>query len=262
MPDISWSLSFHRSSARLRKTRRRRWRSCWDMANILTSSPWRMWVTSHAPHVEKQPLSEAKTGLFSGVWWRALGVLGDWADERRWAAGQNPTPEVLLGERSQRRPLHHHKDFRVPACAGGTSLTLCSYSSNVPQVKTVDRLCCGYRWCTETWSPATSCMWTRAGTPSPSGSVTLVSPNSWGRRTVCSWRRATLLTLLHPRYVSVQRSLPQARCSLVSNSGGGVVFVCLQVLKKQGYDAACDIWSLGVLLYTMLTGWVAWSVQL
>lgn len=30
----------------------------------------------------------------------------------------------------------------------------------------------------------------------------------------------------------------------------------LQVLKRQGYDAACDIWSLGVLLYTMLAGYV------
>lgn len=28
----------------------------------------------------------------------------------------------------------------------------------------------------------------------------------------------------------------------------------LQVLKRQGYDAACDIWSLGTLLYTMLAG--------
>lgn len=37
-------------------------------------------------------------------------------------------------------------------------------------------------------------------------------------------------------------------------AGLRLVFVCWQVLKKQGYDAACDIWSLGVLLYTMLTG--------
>jgi len=31
-------------------------------------------------------------------------------------------------------------------------------------------------------------------------------------------------------------------------------FVAPEVLKKQGYDAACDIWSLGVLMYTLLAG--------
>lgn len=42
--------------------------------------------------------------------------------------------------------------------------------------------------------------------------------------------------------------------TFVCTCGIKLVFVCWQVLKKQGYDAACDIWSLGVLLYTMLTG--------
>ncbi|KAK0144283.1 Ribosomal protein S6 kinase alpha-2 [Merluccius polli] len=31
-------------------------------------------------------------------------------------------------------------------------------------------------------------------------------------------------------------------------------FVAPEVLKKQGYDAACDIWSLGILLYTIIAG--------
>lgn len=46
---------------------------------------------------------------------------------------------------------------------------------------------------------------------------------------------------------------PSGRRGTGSNLGSVSVFP-LQVLKRQGYDAACDVWSLGILLYTMLAG--------
>ncbi len=39
-------------------------------------------------------------------------------------------------------------------------------------------------------------------------------------------------------------------------------FVAPEILKRQGYDKACDVWSLGVLLYAMLSGSSPFQVKL
>lgn len=125
--------------------------------------------------------------------------------------------------------------------------------------KTVDRMCCGYRWCTETWSPATSCMWMRAGMLSPSGSVTLVSLNSWGQKMVCLWHRATLLTLSHPRYLNVQRSVSECLYLWFISSTNSSLLFSLFTKSHQPMSSVllmdADINSVGCLVHVWCDLW-------
>lgn len=63
------------------------------------------------------------------------------------------------------------------------------------------------RWCTETWSPATSSTLMSQGIQSRSGSVTLALPSSCVPTTACWWPRATPLTLWRPRWAGLVQSL-------------------------------------------------------
>ncbi|KAG7270929.1 hypothetical protein CRUP_025680, partial [Coryphaenoides rupestris] len=48
---------------------------------------------------------------------------------------------------------------------------------------------------------------------------------------------------------------PEVKCLLY----GHIAYQEEMFLKEQGYDAACDVWSLGILLYTIIAGLVAFS---
>ena len=63
--------------------------------------------------------------------------------------------------------------------------------------------------------------------------------------------------LMTPCYTGNFQSMPpQFNEKMITEFFLAANYVAPEVLKKQGYDAACDVWSLGVLLFTMLSGQV------
>lgn len=120
-----------------------------------------------------------------------------------------------------------------------------------------DRLCSWRRWCIGIWSPATSSTWTIQETLTPYASVTLALPSNWEETTDCCSHPVT-----PPTSWLLKWGIGCSACSSCPErvlNWSDRLSVVLQVLMRQGYDAACDIWSLGVLLYTMLAGSVGQS---
>lgn len=236
----------------------------------------------------------------SGVWWGQVCIPGDGADEGRGAAGQDPQAEVFLWERGQCCALHHHQDCWLPPLPRGeeTLLCMCEQEWKLDMFFSnafVSPILLLPRWYTETWSPVTSCIWMTREILTPSGSVILDSPSSFGEATACSLPPVTPPTLWHQRWErkndwnekrmkargnirldiwkvpfrDMEKEIKwesgykvdrEWRVFLNSHCHDESLMICLslfawvQVLMRQGYDAACDIWSLGVLLYTMLAG--------